>query len=321
MNAKTQNEKALDTRDLVEAWARERLLTGGSKPRSIRSDKYRVMRFIHFIEAESLDLAYVDEQTIWNYQGSLLEKKHAHHDKSLGKKTIASIMASLQSFGDFLVARGFWLNNLVKPVKLSTHAASPPVDVPDESTMEAFMTELGKWWEDENLRAQMTSFRFYVIAELQYATGLRAGEVADLEEGDLDLRSLEVRVRAGKGGKDRIVFLTHWAAELLHEFLGLRQLIVRGAETTKRLFGLDQSTITTSYNAWLNVRAQRVGIGRWYNHKFRHALGYHLLRSGCSLRYIQGILGHEKIRTTEIYTKVDSEDVREVLDAYHPRGA
>jgi hypothetical protein len=86
MNAKTQNEKALDTRDLVEAWARERLLTGGSKPRSIRSDKYRVMRFIHFIEAESLDLAYVDEQTIWNYQGSLLEKKHAHHDKSLGKK-------------------------------------------------------------------------------------------------------------------------------------------------------------------------------------------------------------------------------------------
>jgi site-specific recombinase XerD len=170
-------------------------------------------------------------------------------------------------------------------------------------------------------RAQMTSFRFYVIAELQYATGLRAGEVADLEEGDLDLRSLEVRVRAGKGGKDRIVFLTHWAAELLHEFLGLRQLIVRGAETTKRLFGLDQSTITTSYNAWLNVRAQRVGIDRWYNHKFRHALGYHLLRSGCSLRYIQGILGHEKIRTTEIYTKVDSEDVREVLDAYHPRGA
>jgi hypothetical protein len=86
MNAKTQNEKALDTRDLVEAWARERLLTGGSKPRSIRSDKYRVMRFIHFIEAESLELAYVDEQTIWNYQGSLLEKKHAHHDKSLGKK-------------------------------------------------------------------------------------------------------------------------------------------------------------------------------------------------------------------------------------------
>jgi site-specific recombinase XerD len=249
MNAKTQNEKAQDTRDLVEAWARERLLTGGSKPRSIRSDKYRVMRFIHFIEAESLDLAYVDEQTIWNYQGSLLEKKHAHHDKSLGKKTIASIMASLQSFGDFLVARGFWLNNLVKPVKLSTHAASPPVDVPDESTMEAFMTELGKWWEDENLRAQMTSFRFYVIAELQYATGLRAGEVADLEEGDLDLRSLEVTVRQGKGGKDRIVFLTHWAAELLHEFLGLRQLIVRGAETTKRLFGLEQSTMTKSYNA------------------------------------------------------------------------
>jgi site-specific recombinase XerD len=58
------------------------------------------------------------------------------------------------------------------------------------------MTELGKWWEDENLRAQMTSFRFYVIAELQYATGLRAGEVADLEEDDLDLRSLEVTVRA-----------------------------------------------------------------------------------------------------------------------------
>jgi site-specific recombinase XerD len=69
--------------------------------------------------------------------------------------------------------------------------------------------------------------------------------------------------------------------------------------------------MTKSYNAiGLMFGPRGLGIGRWYNHKFRHALGYHLLRSGCSLRYIQGILGHEKIRTTEIYTKVDSEDVR-----------
>ena len=56
------------------------------------------------------------------------------------------------------------------------------------------------------------------------------------------------------------------------------------------------------------------------SHTFRHALGYHLLRAGCPLRQIQEMLGHEQIKDTEIYTKVDEREVQEVLDEYHPRG-
>jgi integrase/recombinase XerC len=55
------------------------------------------------------------------------------------------------------------------------------------------------------------------------------------------------------------------------------------------------------------------------SHGFRHALGYHLLRAGCNIRHIQSILGHRQLRNTEIYTKVENEDLKHVVDACHPR--
>ena len=74
-----------------------------------------------------------------------------------------------------------------------------------------------------------------------------------------------------------------------------------------------------SYNRYLAAKAREAGLSHWSSHGFRHALGYHLLRAGCDVRRIKEILGHERIATTEIYTEVDREDLRSVLDTYHPR--
>jgi site-specific recombinase XerD len=59
--------------------------------------------------------------------------------------------------------------------------------------------------------------------------------------------------------------------------------------------------------------------GEYTTHFFRHSVGYHLLKAGCDIRYIQEILGHERLRSTEVYTKVDKEDLLGVIDKYHPR--
>ena len=72
-------------------------------------------------------------------------------------------------------------------------------------------------------------------------------------------------------------------------------------------------------NNFLNKESEKLGLGHFSSHNFRHALGYHLLRSGCDIRYIQGILGHKELNTTQIYTKVDKDDLKEVLEQYHPR--
>ena len=72
-------------------------------------------------------------------------------------------------------------------------------------------------------------------------------------------------------------------------------------------------------NTILNKESKRLGFGHFSSHNFRHAVGYHLLRAGCDIRYIQSILGHKKLSSTQIYTRVDKEDLRRIIDKYHPR--
>ena len=72
-------------------------------------------------------------------------------------------------------------------------------------------------------------------------------------------------------------------------------------------------------NTFLNKESERLGFGKFSSHNFRHAVGYHLLKNGCDIRHIQSILGHKKLSSTQIYTKVDKEDLRSVIDKYHPR--
>jgi integrase/recombinase XerD len=72
-------------------------------------------------------------------------------------------------------------------------------------------------------------------------------------------------------------------------------------------------------NKVLRNVAGELGLGPFTNRGFRHAFGYHFLRAGCDLRYIQKLLGHDCMRSTEVYTKVDKENLKEILDTYHPR--
>jgi site-specific recombinase XerD len=65
--------------------------------------------------------------------------------------------------------------------------------------------------------------------------------------------------------------------------------------------------------------AAELDLPEFTSHGFRHCVGYHLLRAGCQVRYIQEILGHEHIQSTEVYTKIDKENLKAVLDQYHPR--
>jgi integrase/recombinase XerC len=204
--------------------------------------------------------------------------------------------------------------DLVRGVK------NPPLGIWKEDQVGRYLDVLADWEAEPDVRNQMWAYRVHVMAEVQYATGLRMSELGALTEADLDLERFEIRVRDGKGGKDRVCYLTIWAADLLREYLKIRPLVVKGGEKRNRyLFGPKGESLARAYNIRLNAVAKKLEMGRWHNHLWRHALGYHLLRAGCPIRSIQGILGHEKIASTQVYTKVDAEDVRGVLDAHHPR--
>jgi len=128
-------------------------------------------------------------------------------------------------------------------------------------------------------------------------------------------------VKGGKGSKEAVGFLSEYSLTLLKLWRELRPLVLKPQSLkTKLLFGGSVSGIEKAYNLRLNEVAKTQGKDGWHSHLFRHEFGYLMLRSGCSIRHIQQLLNHRNITTTEIYTKVDVEDVRRVLDSYHPRG-
>jgi len=86
------------------------------------------------------------------------------------------------------------------------------------------------------------------------------------------------------------------------------------------VFGVkDGKNLEAFLNSYLKETGEKSGIGKFTSHNFRHCLGFHLLRRGCDMRYIQLILGHDDLKSTTIYTKVDKNDLKNELDRFHPR--
>jgi site-specific recombinase XerD len=160
------------------------------------------------------------------------------------------------------------------------------------------------------------------VAELMYATGLRIAEVADLKPADIDFEKGLVHVHAGKMGIDRVCFLHDYAALLVRLYLDeFRDLTFNrwNRENGHLLFGTKWSNFEKTINKVLKRVSQDMGRPPFTSHKFRHCLGFHLLRSGCDVRYIQAILGHKLLRNTEVYTQVDKDALQEVFERCHPR--
>ena len=320
---KTYREKKMDEKEqsLVETYSRE-LAACGNKERDVKNQIYGIKSFLAWLDSLGGDLKSIDEELAWTYQGYLLEKPHNRSGGQRAKTTVEADMHKLVRFGDWLVKTGYWPCNPWRAVDLARGVKNPPIGLMKEKELGRYLEALMDWEGEEDLRNRMWAYRVHVMAEVQYATGLRMGELGALTETELDLERFEIRVRDGKGGKDRVCYLTIWAADVLREYLKMRHLVVKGGELRNRyLFGPKGENLCRAYNIRLNQVAARLGFGRFYNHKFRHQLGYHLLRSGCPIRSIQGILGHDSIRSTEIYTKVDAEDIRGVLDTHHPRSS
>ena len=197
-----------------------------------------------------------------------------------------------------------------------------PREVPKPADLAKLLTYLAAWDQHE-APAHLTArwFMAHVVAELQYASGLRIGEVAALTPDHLDLDKRLVYVHEGKAGRSRLAYLSHYAVGLLRIYLDLRPLLLtaRNDPADPRLFAVDVDALSRAQHRYLAKAAQATGV-RMHTHTFRHAAGYHLLRAGCPLRVIQEILGHVQIKDTEVYTKLDIEDVRTAIDRFHPLG-
>lgn len=164
-------------------------------------------------------------------------------------------------------------------------------------------------------------FRDRAMLELLYATGLRVSELVTLQFSQLSLNQGVVRV-VGKGGKERLVPLGDEAVEWLTQFIRSARFELLGERFSDDLFPTRRGAAMTRQAFWYRIRkhALAAGITRHLSpHTLRHAFATHLLNHGADLRVVQMLLGHSDLSTTQIYTHVARERLKQMHQQHHPR--
>lgn len=159
------------------------------------------------------------------------------------------------------------------------------------------------------------------LLELMYATGLRVSEAVSLTLGEIDL-NVGVLHTVGKGNKERLVPLGEVAVEKLADYLkNARPNLLKGVACDFVFVSQKKGGITRQL-AWQVVKryAQEVGIYQLSPHGLRHAFATHLVNHGADLRAVQMLLGHADISTTQIYTHIATERLKQIVHTHHPRG-
>ncbi len=165
------------------------------------------------------------------------------------------------------------------------------------------------------------SLRDQAILELAYASGLRLSELKNLRLEQLHLEAGFINV-IGKGNKERVVPVGRKAVDALNRYIGSARPKLITPKSPANVFLTRRGTPFASVTLWLRMkkRISRAGIGRNITpHMLRHSFATHLLEHGADLRVIQELLGHANISTTEIYTHIAGNRLREIHKKFHPR--
>ena len=166
-----------------------------------------------------------------------------------------------------------------------------------------------------------TTFRDRALLELMYASGLRASETISLEIQDVDLEQGVVRAR-GKGSKERLVPVGGKAVAAVRAYLRAgRPKLVSSPEERKLFLNFRGGPLTRQGLYKIVLRhAESAGLGdRMSPHTLRHSFATHLLTGGCDLRSVQEMLGHADLSTTQLYTHLSGEEIKEAYFKAHPR--
>jgi site-specific recombinase XerD len=274
-----------------------------------------------WFEEQDIELEQVTIMDASRYQASLSER-HTKEGIPVGIGTMHNYLKVARRFFGHLVRTDRMKTNPFTEIRYPRMGEHLSRNGLSEAQMALLLTELSRFDELPTRMARLRRYRTHVLAEFLYASGLRIAEACSLIESNLDLRARLVYLPEGKGGKGRTAFLTGYACEVMERYLSRGRELVFGKYPRQHgvtIFGANKARIAAVLNEELAAVCSALDLPVITSHGFRHSLGTHLLRSGCDMRHIQAILGHEALQTTQVYTRVDKDDLRRSLDAFHPR--
>jgi integrase/recombinase XerD len=287
----------------------------GLSSNSISAYKRDLAKFSEYLVKEKLDFEKLSENEITGFEVWL---------KSLGM-AVTSInrnISALKSFYKYL-AQEFATNNPVSTVASS----KVPRRLPKALTVK----EITALINSTKREGDPISLRDHAIVELLYGTGARVSEIVGVDINDFSQSEMEgnpvttVKLR-GKGSKERIVPLGRFAKNAIDEYLvRIRPSLISKSKSKSvetALFLNQRGSRLSRQSAWqmISDAADATGLsGKVSPHVFRHSYATHLLDGGADIRVVQELLGHASVTTTQIYTLITIDKVRETYATAHPR--
>jgi integrase/recombinase XerD len=285
----------------------------GLSTNSVESYRRDLAKFEVHLADNNLEFSTLSESDISKIIGEL----------SVGGLATSSINRFLSSL------KGFY-----KYCALEYQVVNPMVDIAQFKIARKLpkalaISEISSLIESASNPADPTSLRDRAILEVLYGTGARVAELVGIDTSDIskdifDGEEITILKLRGKGSKERLVPLGKFAIEALDSYLvRLRPaLLAKNSQNNRALFLNARGTRLSRQSAWSTVlkAAEATGLkGRVSPHVFRHSYATHLLDGGADIRVVQELLGHASVTTTQIYTLVTIDKVRESYSLAHPR--
>lgn len=280
-----------------------------ASPHTIRAYVGDVTAYADFVEqarGREPELADLDVRTVRRYLASVHGQLAA---SSVGRR-----LSALRTFAEFCRMRGRLEDNPLVLLSAPKKGKKLPVVLPVEDVSALI---------DDPHRPGPLGLRDKALLEVLYGSGLRVSELCGLDRSHvrLDGQRTSLRVVEGKGGKDRIVPLGAAGARAVAQWLAVRDAVAKPKAQDAVFVGARGGRISPKVvRNLVHSRCQQTGARAQISpHGLRHAFATHLLESGCDLRSIQTLLGHESLATTERYTHLDMTHLLNVYERVHPR--
>ncbi len=304
---KKTDEKTDDNYKLIDDYIAHLSFERGLSNNTLTSYSNDINAFFRFISSEE------GIKSINDITPSLISKWiNKIRLEGLSNRTVARRISSIKGFFDFLESYGLLSSSPASNLTTPKLGLTLPHALSEEEVLRLI--------ESPDIKTAL-GLRDRAIMEFAYATGVRASELCNLPVSAIDFNLGFTRIK-GKGQKERIVPIGSAALDFVGQYIKEARPCLTRRRISSRLFLSQKGGSITRQRFWqiLKKYASVAGITKDISpHTLRHSFATHLLKGGADLRTVQLLLGHQNIATTQIYTHVDIEHLRQTHRRFHPR--
>ena len=273
---------------------------------TLKNYEIDIYEFFNYLSKECLSYKDISYEDITGYLIFLNNKK-------LSVSTISRKLSSLRSFYRYLFNSDIIKNNPMKFVSSPKKEKKLPRYLSLDEVKEIF--------EVPNINVPLGQ-RDRLILEILYSTGIRVSELVNLKMDDIDLDGKEIRV-LGKGNKERIVYFNDVCLKYVNLYIsnGRSEILSNNNMTSNYLIinGHGKNITTRGIEKLLDNILRKTKLKKKVSpHMLRHSFATHLLNEGCDILTVKELLGHESLESTQIYTHISNERLKEVYSKFHP---